>query len=288
MFYPHLLPRTLAVAGLLALLTACSDKSDPQPPAPPDAKSLLGRQEWALTKVTATTPVSVGGGAPRSELLSVIPACERDNSFQLFSNGEYRVLANDLSCATEPATQTGTWSLSDDQKQLVRVFNGQTTTHELIAINDTSFVVRGPVRIQGVTYDATSQYTPNRNIEREQSLTAHSWHITEWKLTQTNGTEINRYNALQPCELDDFRQFSRDTTFRFDDNTLICTAGMPLTTSGTWSFGVGRRTFKIINDPQLAGTGRKRWTLVTVNATRMVLTRDAQPAYSSETIILMR
>ncbi len=294
MAYPHLLPRTLAAAGILALLTAtaCSKKNDPDNTVALPKTQMLRRQEWALGEVTSTTRVSVGGGAPRTELLSVMTECDRDNVFEFYDNGVYNVLANDIKCTTtEPSKKTGTWAFTESESKLVTVLNGQTVTSDVLAVSDTLIQIRGPVTVQGATYTAVSSYYPNRNPVRLSMLTrTRGWRVTGWKYTPATGPDVDRYPTMTACVRDDIYKFSSDFTNYLDDNTSICvspTTNMPepRSISGDWTFGLVRR-YLTSSRGVIASTSAKPWTILIFTPTNLVITRDAQPTYLSETITL--
>jgi hypothetical protein len=96
----------------IASLGACKKDSDPV--ASPSRTDLLTTPKWKITGGT------IGSGAAAFPISVILPTCYNDDTFKFNTDKTVVDDAGTVKCnATDPQTQTGSWSFSNsDQTQM--------------------------------------------------------------------------------------------------------------------------------------------------------------------------
>lgn len=103
--------------------------------------------KWKLTKRVV------------KEANKVIRDCEHDNTLEIQGDGAYVFDNGVTQCNTDETNDVGTWSLSDNDRELTFTGNEDTKMVMLKSIDQSKFVAEVNVKVNGKTQVETHTYT---------------------------------------------------------------------------------------------------------------------------------
>ena len=147
----HLSLAIILAINLFAGLGGCSKKDSASP------KEIISGRKWVLTAQTINPGVS-RNGSTITDLYSQILNCTRDDISIYMPNGQYQEEEGATKCkqADPQIIQTGTWTLSSDNKTLA-IITAQGTIQFTITQLDNSTLAGTYVFVDGgVQYTVTA------------------------------------------------------------------------------------------------------------------------------------
>jgi hypothetical protein len=108
----------LPVLSISLLLAACGEDKNPAGPAAGDTKSRLIAAKWKQTAHTVSPAVDLDGdGVMVTDLQAAMGPCIADDVTAFKADGTWTLDEGAVKCdPSDPQTESGTWTLSADQK----------------------------------------------------------------------------------------------------------------------------------------------------------------------------
>jgi len=123
----------LLAFSLTLMVTSC--KKDDKTPM--TKSEMLTAKSWKLSS------------SKTNGVVDVLDDCDKDDFIKLASNGTYTYNPGSNKCDPSETTDTGTWSLSSDEKSII--IDGQSAT--IVELTESKFVYS--ISAGGYTYEAT-------------------------------------------------------------------------------------------------------------------------------------
>ena len=137
----------VAALSLITLFTAC--KKDKE-----EDNCTLTKNNLAGTYKLTELKYKLSATLPEQDFLSLMEDCEKDDLLILNSNGTYNYTDVDIKC-TPPGTNTGTWSLTENNLQSDGIFEGEISSFDCKKV--VYFVQNTNVQGDKLTFTMTKQ-----------------------------------------------------------------------------------------------------------------------------------
>ncbi|MFN3404552.1 MAG: hypothetical protein ACK40G_10690 [Cytophagaceae bacterium] len=134
---------------VLFLTTTVACKKDKGDVKPQENKTQLISRTWILT----------GASGPFGDAYSFVPACQRDNEYEVRTDNTFTLHYKEQKCASDPAedSSNGNWRFIDNESKLVLDFlTLPNDTFEIVELSQTQLRVKK--RINGM--DGIGTFTP--------------------------------------------------------------------------------------------------------------------------------
>jgi hypothetical protein len=135
----------------LAIVSLGACKKDSEPVATPSRTDLLTTPKWKLSTGT------VSGGGLTLPISTIVTACYNDDTFKFNTDKTVVNDAGTVKCnATDPQTQTGSWSFSNSDQTQLQLTVPNTPLNGAFDIKElTSNSLRLTGTLSGATVDVT-------------------------------------------------------------------------------------------------------------------------------------
>lgn len=136
----------------------CKKKDDPS------LKDVLSSHSWKVTAHTSDPALVINGtnyGTDVFSQLAIYKTCVKDNLFYFESNGNYRIEEGASKCNdTDPViNESGTWTLTSDEKTLSTTANGQRTEYTILEKSSDKIIASYLFVNGGVSYKQTITFS---------------------------------------------------------------------------------------------------------------------------------
>ncbi|WP_303310120.1 lipocalin family protein [Hymenobacter sp. BT730] len=145
-------------AALLLAVTAC-DKDKDSSPSPSVTENQLVEKNWQMSAMTISPALESEVG-PISDLYAWMPSCSKDDFIRFEKNGSFRGDEGGSKCDEEDpqTTSTGTWTLTDGNKKLTTVENGESQTFTVDNLSKEELKLSLQETEEGVTYTVVTTF----------------------------------------------------------------------------------------------------------------------------------
>lgn len=148
----------LVAAALLLVVTAC-DKDKDSSPNPAASENQLVEKNWQMSAMTISPAIESEAG-PISDLYAWMPGCSKDDFMRFEKNGTFKGDEGASKCEDEDpqTTSTGTWTLTDSNKKLTMVEDGETQTFKVDNLSKDELKLSLQETEDGVTYTLVTTF----------------------------------------------------------------------------------------------------------------------------------
>jgi hypothetical protein len=142
----------LVAAALLLAVTAC-DKDKDSSPNPAASENHLIDKNWQMSAMTVSPAMETEAG-PLSDLYAWLPPCSKDDFLRFEKNGTFKGDEGASKCEEEDpqTTSNGTWTLTESNKKLTMVEDGETQTFTVVNLSKEELKLSLQETEDGVTY----------------------------------------------------------------------------------------------------------------------------------------
>lgn len=146
--------RTIMLLMISLLVFRCSDDDDDQNTQ--TSNLLLGT--WEVTGDVISPPIDFGTG-PVSDLFAIMDPCDKDDLYIIKTGGVGEFNEGPTKCdPADPQTEPFTWSLQNNDKNLIISEGGNSLTFEIVQLNNTTMILKIQEDILGTVYTETINY----------------------------------------------------------------------------------------------------------------------------------
>ncbi|MCB0552426.1 MAG: hypothetical protein KDD02_02655 [Phaeodactylibacter sp.] len=142
-----------AVLTLVVLFPSCKKDDDPT------RMELLTDKAWKLTAQVINPPIPAENGTLVTDLYAQYDACNKDDLATFRDSGNVLFDEGPSKCMnTDPQTVTGTWAFNTTETILSITLSNETSSWDIITLEDSKLVVEEEFTDLGITYTITSTY----------------------------------------------------------------------------------------------------------------------------------
>jgi hypothetical protein len=145
-------------AALLLALTAC-DKDKDSSPNPAASENQLVDKNWQMSAMQISPAMETEAG-PISDLYAWMPGCSKDDFLRFEKNGTFKGDEGSSKCEDEDpqTTSSGTWTLTDGNKKLTMVEDGEPQTFTVVNLSKEELKLSLQETEEGVTYTLVTTF----------------------------------------------------------------------------------------------------------------------------------
>jgi hypothetical protein len=150
-------PRVLTIVFFLTIILFSCDKDEKEVT---DRSQLLTSRTWKTTAATIDPALDFNGDEITDLYNDFYDNCVNDNTYSFTTNGIIVIDEAGSKCeATDPQTNSGTWSFNGDKTVLTISVGTSTTAYRIIDFNKNAFKVSFTERVGTTSYTITETYS---------------------------------------------------------------------------------------------------------------------------------